>query len=188
MCSKEVGYRKELNMLSFESDNGYKKICIWKDELPFNCVQQNNMRLLVNAGMANWHIGTICIEARLGVRHISNYAMICMKYTDNQKDNVDILVNYGRNDTFFQSQVLPYNKNVCTGLDKEFADAIYEYFEEYSQNQLPKGTVEILGGGFDEVGSSNFSFKKVMQLLLYVFQHIDNMSCDVLKNELLNLI
>ena len=161
---------------------------LWKDELPFNCVQQNNMRLLVNAGMANWHIGTICIEARLGVRHISNYAMICMKYTDNQKDNVDILVNYGRNDTFFQSQILPYNKNVCTGLDKEFADAIYEYFEEYSQNQLPKGTVEILGGGFDEVGSSNFSFKKVMQLLLYVFQHIDNMSCDVLKNELLNLI
>lgn len=27
-------------MLLFESDNGYKKICIWKDEMPFNCIQK----------------------------------------------------------------------------------------------------------------------------------------------------
>ena len=74
------------------------------------------------------------------------------------------------------------------GLDRKFADAIYEYFEEYSQNQLPNGTIEILGGGFDEVGSSNFSFKKVMQLLLYAFRYIDDVSCDVLKKELLNFM
>lgn len=175
-------------MLLFESENGYKKICIWKDEIPFNCIQQNNMHLSMNARTTNWHIGTICIEAKLSARHISNYAMICMKYTDNQKDNVDILVEYGRNDTFFQSQVLPFNKSVRIGLDREFADAIYEYFEEYPQKQLPNGTIEIFGGGFDEVGSSNYSFKKVMQILFYAFQYIDNMSYDVLKNELLNLI
>lgn len=89
---------------------------------------------------------------------------------------------------FFQSQVLPFNKSVCVGLNKEFADAIHEYFKEYPQNELPSGTIEVFGGGYDEVGSSNFSFKKGMQSLVYVFQHIDNISCDVLKNELLKLM
>ncbi len=175
-------------MLLFESDNGYKKICIWKDEMPFNCIQKEKILLSMNARNADWHIGSICLEVKLGARHISNYAMICMRYTDNQENNVNILVSFGRDDILFQSQVLPYNKSVCVGLNREFADAIHEYFQEYPQNELPSGTIEVFGGGYDEVGSSSFSFKKGMQLLVYVFQHIDNISSDVLKNELLKLM
>ena len=39
-------------------------------------------------------------------------------------------------------------------MDKEFVDAIDEFFKEYPVGKLPGGTIEILGGGYDEVGSS----------------------------------
>lgn len=175
-------------MFLFESNNGYRKVCIWKDEIPFKYIGQNTLHLRTEAGDANWHIGTICIEAKLNPRHISNYAMICMKYMDNQKNKTDIIINFGREKLSFISQVLPFNKAVCMGLDKEFADAIDEFFEEYPLEKLPGGTIEILCGGYDEVGSSNVAFKKVMELLMFAFQHIDELSDNELQCEVLNLI
>lgn len=179
---------KELNMLLFESDNGYKKVCIWKDEIPFNHVSHNTMHLCAEAGDINWHIGTICIEVKLHPRHISNYAMVCMKYTNNQKNKTDIIINFGKDNISFKSQVLPFNKAICLGLDEEFADAVNEFFKEYPLGKLPGGTIEILSGGYDEVGSSNAAFKKVMELLVFVFQHIDELSDDVLQCSLLSLM
>lgn len=175
-------------MLLFESDNGYKKVCIWKEEIPFKYVGQNTFRLSAEAGDTNWHIGTICIEVKLHPRHISNYAMVCMKYTDNQKNKTDIIINFGRENFFYKSQVLPFNKAVCAGLDKEFADAIDEFFKEYPFGKLPGGTIEIVSGGYDEVGSSNVAFKKVMELLTFIFQHIDDLSDHELQCELLKLM
>ena len=175
-------------MLLFESDNGYKKVCIWENEIPFSYVGQNALHLCAEASDINWHIGTICIEVKLHPRHISNYAMVCMKYTDNQKNKTDIIINFGRENRSFKSQVLPFNKEVCIGLDKEFADAIDEFFKEYSLGKLPSGTIEILSGGYDEVGSSNVAFKRAMKLLIFIFQNIDDLSNNELQCELLKLI
>lgn len=175
-------------MLLFESDNGYKKVCIWKDEIPFKYVGQNTLQFCVKSGDINWHIGTISIEVKLHPRHISNYAMVCMKYSNNQKNQTDIIINLGRDNISFKSQVLPFNKEVCVGLDKEFADAIGEFFKEYPLGKLPCGTIEILSGGYDKVGSSNVAFKKVMELLMFVFRHIDELSDTELQCELLNLM
>jgi len=175
-------------MLLFESDNGYKRVCIWKDEIPFDYIGRERLCLCEDAGDIIWHIGTICIEAKLHSRHISNYAMICMNFTDNQENKTDIIVNYGRENITFKSQVLPFNKNVCVGLDKEFADSIYEFFQEYPHRMLPSGTIEILSGGYDEVGSSNVAFKKVMELLIFVFQNINKLSEVALQYELLDHI
>ena len=72
-------------MLLFENKDEYKKVCIWKDEMPFKYVGQNTLHLSVESGDINWHIGTICIEVRLHPRHVSNYAMVCMKYIRNKK-------------------------------------------------------------------------------------------------------
>ncbi len=75
------------------------------------------------------------------------------------------------------------------GLDKEFADAIDEFFKEYLIGKLPSGIIEIFGGAFDEVGSSNIAFKKAINLLVFVFQHIDELFDDnELQCELFNLI
>lgn len=114
--------------------------------------------------------------------------MVCMKYTDNQKNKTDIIINFGGENLSYKSQVLPFNKAVCVGLDKEFADAIDEFFKEYPFGKLPSGTIEILSGGYDEVGSSNVAFKKAMELLVFIFQHIDDLSDNELQCELLNLM
>ncbi len=175
-------------MLLFESDDGYKKICIWKDEVPFEYVGQAALRLTTESGDINWHIGTICIEVKLHPRHISNYAMVYMKYIDNPKNKTDIIINFGKENISYKSQVLPFNKAICVGLDKEFADAIDEFFKEYPHGKLPSGTIEILSGGYDNVGSSNIAFKKTMELLIFVFQHIDDLSDNELQCELLKLM
>ena len=175
-------------MLIFETNDGYKKIYIWKDIIPFECTGYGILNRHTKAGNMDWHIGTICMEAKLYPRHISNYAMICMKYTKNQNDATNIIINFGNNKRFLKSHVLPFNKEVYVGLDKEFADAIDEFFEEYPVGNLPGGTIEILGGAYDEVGSSNVSFKKVMELLIFVFVHIDEMNNEELQSELFKLI
>lgn len=175
-------------MLLFENDNGYKKVCIWKDEVPFKHVGQNALYLSIESGDINWHIGTICIEVKLHPRCISNYAMVYMKYMDNQKNKTDIIINFGKEKNSYKSQVLPFNKTICVGLDKEFADAIDEFFKEYPLGELPGGTIEILGGGYDDVGSSNIAFKKTMELLTFVFRHIDELSDNELQRELLKLM
>lgn len=175
-------------MLLFENNNGYKKVCIWKDEIPFNYVQRKKIHFCMGSGDVNWHIGKICIEVKLNPRHVSNYAMICMNYINNQKNKVDIIINHGREDSLFKSKVLPFDKIVCVGLDKEFADAIYEFFEEYPIEQLPSGTIEIISGAYDEVGSSNVAFKKAMELLIFIYRNIDKLDDDTLRYELLKYI
>lgn len=135
-----------------------------------------------------WHVGSICLEVKLHPRHIGNYAMICMKYRNNQKNKTDIIINYGRENYTYKSQVLPFNKNIYVGLNKEFAEAIYEFFIENYDEKLPCGTIDILTGGFDEAGSNNESFKKVMTLLVFIFKHIDDMGDDELQCELLKML
>lgn len=175
-------------MLLMKNDNEYKKICIWIDEIPFNCVSQNDLHLCFNSGSASWYVGTICMEVKLNARHVSNYAMICMRYTNNKESETDVIINFGRSDITFSSFVLPFNKDVHIGLDEEFANAIDEFFRECSMEKLPSGTIEILNGGYDEVGSSHMAFKKAMELLCFIFQHIGRLDENELKNELLRHI
>lgn len=175
-------------MLSFGGVNENKRVCMWIDEAPFKHVSNNVLHMRTESGDINWHIGTICLEVKLSPLCVSNYAMVCMKYTNNKKNEADIIINFGREDFFFESQVLPFSKEVVVGLDKEFADAINDFFKEYPSGKLPSGTIEIFSGAFDEVGSSNIAFKKTMNLLIFVFQHIDEFKDDELRCELLKLM
>lgn len=102
---------------------------------------------------------------------------------NSKEDFMNFLVELRRD-----KELLPFNKAICVGLDKEFADAIDEFFKEYPLGKLPSGTIEILSGGYDEVGSSNVALKKAMELLVFIFQHIDELSDNELKGELLRLI
>lgn len=175
-------------MLFFEDENKYKRACIWEDEIPFNYSCHDTLRLCREAGSIKWHNGIICMEAYLNPRHISNYAMVFMKYTDNQADRADIIINYGREDIIFQSNVLPFNKVICAGLDKEFADTVYSFFSGYPARDLPCGTIEILCGGYDEIGSSIVSFKKVMELMVFTFSNIDKLSSQELQCKLFDIM
>ncbi len=71
-------------------------------------------------------------------------------------------------------------------MNVEFAEAIKEYFLSCSTKRLPVGNIEILGGGYDEVGSSNIAFKKVMDILLFNFENINQKDSLELRNHLFN--
>ncbi len=181
-----MGDWRKISVLHIERE--HKKICIWKDEMPFMCKGEEKVFLHALAGETNWYNGVIAVEARLGARFISNYAMIFMKYIYKQQNTTDIIIHYGNEKRFYQSQVLPENKKIYIGLEKEFAEAIEEFFEKYTMNKLPSGIIEILGGGYNEIASSNNSFKKVMALLFFIFEHIDVLMDEQLQQELLDII
>lgn len=174
-------------MFLFEKENKMKKVCIWKDEAPFNCASQNVLHLSSKACDINWHAGTICIEARVRPSHASNYAMVCMKYTPNSSSITDIFIRYGREKVTYKSSVALFTEFVDVGIDEQFVDAIEDFFDHYD-GKLPRGTIEITGGAFDEVGSSYVAFQKVMEILRFVFLSIDELNEDQLKCEVLKLL
>lgn len=147
-------------MFLFENEKETKKVCIWKDEEPFHCVGQEVLHLGSNACDVAWYAGTICIEARLNPHHASNYAMVCMKYTPKPSSKTDIFIRFGKERVTYRSKVIPFNKSVHVGLNKEFVDAIEDFFDLCNGN-LPRGTIEIIGGAFDEVGQVMRHFKKL---------------------------
>ena len=118
-------------MISFESSTGDKKINIWKDEIPIPCVRQTSLQINKNVkNNLNWHEGIICVEALFGPLHVSNYAMVCMKYSSDIRGEVNIRINCGVDKSYFLSYVLPDNKKISVGLEIEFANAIKEFFKE----------------------------------------------------------
>lgn len=174
-------------MYLFESKNETKKVCIWKDEEPFHCMSQNVLHLSSEACDINWHAGIICMEARLNPHHASNYAMVCMKYTPIASSIADVFIRFGKEKVTYRSKVIPFNKSVHVGLNKEYVDAIEDFFY-LCNGKLPCGMIEIIGGAFDEVGSSYVAFQKLMELLSFVFLNIEKLNEDQLKCEIFKLL
>lgn len=175
-------------MIVLEDTNGYWKISVWKDNMPVSYKGEKGFSDRFLAGKADWYAGTLCIEAKLNPRHISNYAMICMRYTPKDIAETELIIYSDEEQIFFESTVLPFKKRIHVGLLEEFEEAIKDYFYKGMNGNLPSGTIEVLYGGYDEVGSSSVSIKKTLELLVFLFQHIEKMSDDRLKEELLCLI
>lgn len=178
---------KENNMLLFSTKDGYKKICIWKDEIPFEYSNSDSVCVQYEGDSdIEWYNGIICMEVKLHPRHISNYAMLCIRYNKNEKSN--IIINNGVTDILFDSRVLPYGKKISTGLTKEYIEIIEKFFKEYSSSKLPNGTIEVITGGYDDVGSSACSFEIIIELLMYTFARINQVSDQQLLYELISMI
>lgn len=154
-------------MYKFVNETGYTKINVWKDEMPISCHGNDTIEILLNGDDIKWYQGTICIEAQLNVWHCSNYAMVCMKYTDTQSYKTEVIIHQGY--SILDKTTKLFNNTALLGLNDEFVNAIKEYFVLSPHNKIPCGRIEILGGAYDEVGSSNVSFRNVMNLLTYVF-------------------
>lgn len=174
-------------MLSFESDNGFRKVRVWNNEVPFSYNPSKKLKMTIDSGKYFWNEEIICIEARLNPRHASNYAMVCVKYIRTQSDNTNIIINYG-NCGMDNVQNELFNKNAVIGLDDYFADAIYEFFQECPKNIIPNGTIEVIGGAYDEIGSSNSSFKYIMELLMWIFINYNKINEDSFGDKLLSKI
>ena len=175
-------------MLLIENASKNKQVVIWKDEIPFYYEGKQQLELYAEAKEHGWNEGVICIEAKLNPLHISNYAMICMKYTKTMSDNVTIIIYSGEADIPFKSRVLPLSRSVYMGLNKEFEEVLRKFFEKCPNEKLPSGKIEILCGGCDEVGSSEVSFNKVMDLLFFAFSNIGKIDEDDFSKKILGMI
>lgn len=172
-------------MLEFESDNGFRKIKLWNNEMPFNYISNKNMSLTIDAGDETWYEGTLCLEAKLNPRHASNYAMICMKYTYVQCSKTQIIIHYGIEYIDKKKNEL-FNKNAIVGLDDFMAKAIYDIFGECASESFPCGVLEVIGGAYDEVGSSYMSFKRIVELMIWIFSNYSKIDNEELGNKILN--
>lgn len=173
-------------MLKFESDNGFRKIVLWNNEVPFDYISNKKKKMIIDAGNNIWYEGTLCIEAKLNPRHASNYAMICMKYTYIKSPKTDIVIHYGN---YYKDKMNGlFNKKAVVGLDDFFAKTIYDIFREFPPDIIPCGVLEVIGGAYDEVGSSYMSFKCIIELMIWIFSNYNRISKDSLGDEILNKI
>lgn len=171
-------------MLKIESDDGFYKIILWDNEVPFDYVSNKKAKMIIEAGKNIWYEGTLCIEAKKIPSHASNYAMICMKYRYIQSSQTDIVIHYGN--CYKDRTNGLFNKNAIIGLDDEYAKNIDEIFREIPSENIPCGVIEVIGGAFDEVGSSYMSFKRIIELIIWIFTNYNIISKDSLGDEILN--
>ena len=174
-------------MLRFESDYEFRKVALWNNEIPFDYISSKEKHMEIKAGKGVWHEGTICMEAKLNHGHASNYAMVCIKYTYRPSQTTEIIIHYGncRKNTGMTGL---YNKNAIVGLDEFFANIIYKFFEECPSETIPGGVVEVVGGAYDEIGSSYMSFKCVIETVIWIFSNYKKISEKGLGEEILNRI
>lgn len=171
-------------MLKIESDDGFYKIILWKNEIPFDYVSNKKKKMIIDAGNSTWYEGTLCIEAKKIPSHASNYAMICMRYTYSQSPKTDIVIHYGN--CYKDKTNGLFNKNAIIGLDDEYAQNIVEILKEIPSENIPRGVIEVIGGAYDEIGSSYMSFKRIIELMIWIFTNYNIISKDSLGDEILN--
>ncbi len=170
-------------MHTYIKKEGYTKIAIWKEDMPVKCLDDDEtVELLLDGDDVKWYQGTICLEAQLNVWHCSNYGMVCVRYTDTGSDKTEVIIHRG-NGNIDKDSIL-FRENAIAGLDDEFTDAIKDYFNEQPHDMIPKGRIEILCGVYDEIGSSNFAFRNVMNLISFVFRNDSRLEDDGFDEEL----
>lgn len=173
-------------MRIYKDDNDYRKVYVWNDEIPFETTENQKINISFDTEGIVWNEGTISIEAKLNPRHISNYGMLCMNYKHNQNGKVNIIINYNA-EMNNKTETQLFNKNAIIGLSDEFAEILKNIFCDYSF-RLPSGTIEIISGAYDEVGSSYASFEKIFKLLSFLFQNKEVIEDTTINTELLNLL
>jgi hypothetical protein len=174
-------------MVKYENDSKTKKIYIWKDENPLDVVLEEKLEIEVPAKEAFWKEGMICVEAKMNPRHISNYAMLCMNYKANNSGKTNIIINYNIEKNFCRANGQLFNDNSVIGLNNEFAEYLNTIFSE-SEIDFPSGIIEIIGGAYDEVGSSYYSFEKIIELISIIFENYEQIGETILGEKLIEIL
>ena len=134
-----------INMVKYEILDSYRKMRLWINEMPeeSNIITSNKLLEFNANDNIHWFNGILCLELRIAPRAASNYAMLNLKFTENQ----------------------------CSKFQVKYDSAMTQVFNELdSQNIFPSGTLEILGGRHGSVGSSNMAVKIVLWNLLKLFE------------------
>lgn len=160
-------------MVKFETLDSYRKMKLWINEAP----EKNNNILPQNVSEYNandsihWFNGILCLELRIAPRAASNYAMLCLRFTEIPYSKFQVKYDLNLTNMIVQSDIAMPNDVVRTGIPKEYYSALMQVFTELEpQNCFPCGTLEILGGRYALIGSSNIAFKIVLKNLINLFE------------------
>ncbi len=119
----------------------------------------------------HWFNGILCLELRIAPRVASNYAMLNLKFTQNQSSKFQVIYYESDTEELADSDIAMKNDLVKTGIVKKYNSALTQVFDELdSKNIFPSGILEILGGRYGSMGSSDIAVKIVLKNLLKLFE------------------
>ena len=167
-------------MVKFEKLDMYRKMRLWINEVPEESKDATTDKILEYSGNKDikWFNGILCLELRIAPRAASNYAMLSLKFTQNQSSKFHVLYHVSDKEELVDSDIAMKNDLIKTGIAKKYNSALTQLFDELdSQSIFPSGILEILGGRYGSMGSSDIAVKIVLKNLLKLFaldEELDN--------------
>lgn len=96
-------------------------------------------------------------------------------FTGTQSPKFQVVYKFCNSDEIVQSDIAMQNDVVKNGIVKEYYKTLLQTFEKLSlQNKFPSGKLEILGGRYGSIGSSEVAVKVVLMILLKLFELNDH--------------
>lgn len=151
----------------------YRKMRLWINEIPDDCrnVDESDVCIYKADRGIYWFNGTLCLELRIAPRDISNYAMLDFKFTQDDSGTFKIRYMFSKEDRIVASDIAVQTDTVHSSIVNEYHKVLIGMFDELStQNIFPSGTLEILGGRYGDVGSSERAVITVARTLIDLFE------------------
>ena len=187
-CMVRILENWSINMVKFIILDSYRKMRLWINEMPEESSGIVSDKLLEYNANENihWFKGMICLELRIAPRVASNYAMLCLGFTENQCSKFQIKYSLSNSDKIVKSDIAMEGDTIKTDIVKKYNSAMTQVFNELdSQNIFPSGTLEILGGRHGSIGSSNMAVKIVLRSLLQLFELNENLNTSDINSLIL---
>ena len=170
-------------------ENG-QKIKIWKDEFPtLNCKPNNTIERLYDGAVESLGINKLMVVELSIPKNISNYAMLGVKYENNEETKVQIDV-YDYDTKEFADNLGIKPDYIQIGIPKDYVVGIYKGIENMIISGIfKKGKYRFFTGAHGEVGSSNSIFQDTCMVilnLLYETEVNKELVEDVLKSVISN--
>ena len=162
---------------------------LWINEIPDNVDDLVTYKAYEYTASENvrWFNGELCLELRIAPRAASNYAMLNLKFTECQSSKFQVVYKCCGSDETVQSDIAMPNDVVRTGIVKEYQKTLQQVFEELSlQNLFPSGTLEIIGGRYGSIGSSDIAVKVVLKILIRLFELGNHFETSDISSIILN--
>ena len=84
----------------------------------------------------HWFNGILCLELRIAPRVASNYAMLNLKFTQNQSSKFQVIYYESDTEELADSDIAMKNDLVKTGIVKKYNSALTQVFDELDSKNI----------------------------------------------------
>ena len=176
-------------MIKNEKLDSYRMMKLWINEVPDDCkrIEGGNVFIYKANKDTTWFSGILCLELRLAPHDASNYAMLNFKFNENDSGIFKVLYKLSEEDSIVASNIATQRDTVYSGIVKKYYGALVEIFDELStQDIFPSGVLEILGGRYGYIGSSDIAVITVTKILIDLFEMGEKLEESDIKTLVLN--